>query len=239
MTQSNSDQIMADARNALNNVRYARSIGLKSKALKRKHLWGKIGRVAIATGAVIVGAGIVGAIIGGIGIEGVMITALAVAGASYFFGKYPQMPIPKAEDLFRENLDVLAGKTEIWLEHQRPALPAPAVQLVDGIGVQLDRLAPQLQQLDEKEPAAMEVRKLVGEHLPELINGYKKIPPHLRKEERNGSTPDQQLVDGLGVIRDEIDTVTRQLANGELDKLAVRGRFLELKYQGATDEEPA
>jgi hypothetical protein len=54
----------------------------------------------------------------------------------------------------------------------------------------------------------------------------------LRKEERNGSTPDAQLQDGLKVISKEIDTVTRQLANGELDKLAVRGRFLEMKYIG-------
>ncbi|MEM1131876.1 MAG: hypothetical protein AAGH53_02965 [Pseudomonadota bacterium] len=230
-----SDEIMADARNALNNVRYARSIGTKSKALKRKHWWGKAGRIAIAAGVVIVGAGIIGAIIDGIGILGVMAVGLTIAATTFFFSQYPKMPIPKAEDLFRENLDVLAGKTEIWLEHQRPALPAPAVPLIDSIGVQLDQLAPQLQQLDEKEPAAMEVRKLVGEHLPELINGYKQIPPHLRKEERNGSTPDEQLVNGLGVIRNEIDTFTRQLANGELDKLAVRGRFLELKYQGAGD----
>lgn len=231
-----SDEIMADARNTLSNVRYARSIGLKSKALKRQHFWGKLGRVAIAAGVVVVGAGIVGAIIDGIGITGVMATGLAIAATTWFFSQYPKMPIPKAEDLSKEKLDVLAGKTEIWLEHQRPALPAPAIQLVDGIGVQLDQLAPQLKQLDEREQAAMEVRKLVGEHLPELINGYKKIPPHLRREERNGSTPDQQLVDGLGVIRNEIDTVTRQLANGELDKLAVRGRFLELKYVSAEDD---
>lgn len=233
---SNSDQIMAEARNSLNNVRYNRSIGIKSRALKRQHWWGKAGRIVIAAGVVIVGAGIAGAIIDGIGVLGVMATGLAIAATTAFFSQYPKMPIPKAEDLSKEKLDVLAGKTEIWLEHQRPALPSPAITLVDGIGVQLDQLAPQLQQLDEREPAAMEVRKLVGEHLPELINGYKKIPPHLRREERNGSTPDQQLINGLGVIRNEIDTVTRQLANGELDKLAVRGRFLELKYVGAEDD---
>ncbi len=226
------EEIMANARDSLQNVRYNRSIGLKSRALKRRHFWRKLGRTAIAVGAVIVGAGIVGAIIGGIGFEGVMITALAVAGASYFFSKYPKMPIPKAEDLSKENLDVLAGKTEIWLEQQRPALPAPAIKLVDDIGVQLDALAPQLQQLDERQPAALEVRKLVGEHLPELITGYQRIPASLRKEKRNGSTPDAQLEDGLKVISKEIDTVTRQLANGELDKLAVRGRFLEMKYIG-------
>jgi len=226
------EEIMANARNSLSNVRYARSIGLKSKALKRSHFWGKVGRVAIAAGVIVVGAGIVGAIIDGIGFTGIMLVGLAIAGTTAFFSKYPRMKIPRAEDLTKENLDVLAGKTEIWLEQQRPALPPPAIKLVDNIGMQLDALAPQLQQLDERQPAAMEVRKLVGEHLPELITGYTRIPAHLRKEERNGSTPDAQLQDGLKVIADEIDTVTRQLANGELDKLAVRGRFLEMKYIG-------
>lgn len=226
------EEIMANARTSLQNVRYNRSIGLKSRALKRSHFWAKVGRVAIAAGVIIVGAGIVGAIIDGIGFTGIMIAGLAIAASTLFFSNYPKMKIPKAEDLTKEKLDVLAGKTEIWLEQQRPALPAPAINLIDTIGVQLDALAPQLQQLDERQPAALEVRKLVGEYLPELITGYQRIPVSLRKEERNGSTPDAQLQDGLKVISKEIDTVTRQLANGELDKLAVRGRFLEMKYIG-------
>lgn len=226
------EEIMANARDSLSNVRYNRSIGLKSRALKRSHFWGKVGRIAIAAGVIIVGAGIIGAVIEGIGFPGVMLAGLAIAGTTLFFSNYPKMAIPKAEDLSKEKLEVLAGKTEIWLEQQRPALPPPAIRLVEDIGLQLDALAPQLQQLDERQPAALEVRKLVGEHLPELITGYQRIPAHLRKEERNGSTPDAQLEDGLKVIAKEIDTFTRQLANGDLDKLAVRGRFLEMKYIG-------
>ena len=82
----------------------------------------------------------------------------------------------------------------------------------------------------EAEPAAAEVRKLVGEHLPELINGYKKIPDSLKHKEYAGKTPAQQLVDGLKTIDREIETMTGQIARGELDKLAVRGRYLEMRY---------
>ena len=111
-------------------------------------------------------------------------------------------------------------------------LPAPAIHLVDQIGIKLDALTPQLAGLDENEPAAAEIRKLVGEQLPEFIKGYERVPSALRGVERNGKTPDQQLVEGLGVIGREIDEMAAQLAQGDLDALSTRGRYLEIKYQG-------
>ena len=89
--------------------------------------------------------------------------------------------------------------------------------------------------LDDNDPAAREVRKLVGEHLPELINGYKRIPDALKRKEHGGKTPEQQLVDGLKVIDREIETMTGQISRGELDKLATRGRYLEIRYEGSDD----
>jgi hypothetical protein len=142
------------------------------------------------------------------------------------------MPMPTMESLRQTDLETLAGKTEIWLEAQRPALPAPAIPLVQNIGLRLDALAPQLQTLEESNPAAREVRKLVGEHLPELINGYKRIPEPLRRQDNSGKTPEQQLIDGLKLIDREIETMTGQIARGELDKLATRGRYLEIRYDG-------
>ena len=232
-----SDQIMHEARQARHRIVYNRSIGMKSRALKKNHFWKKVGRIAIAAGVITVGLGIIGTIINGIGFTGVMLGGLAIAASPIIFANYPKMRVPSADSLPNEKLEVLAGKTEIWLETQRPALPAPAVKLIDGIGVQLDALAPQLQTLDEREPAAMEVRKLVGEHLPELITGFRKIPPHLQKESRNGRTPEEQLVGGLKTIGQEIDGMTRKIANGELDKLAVRERYLELKYDKSVESE--
>jgi hypothetical protein len=229
---SNSDDTLNAAARSLRNVRFA-PIGTKSQALRRAHFWGKLSKAIMAVGAVLIGAGIIGGIIGGIGFWGVMITALLVATAAYVLMRFPQMPMPTTESLKLTDLGTLAGKTEIWLEAQRPALPAPAVTLMQDIGVRLDQLAPQLQTLDDNDPAAREVRKLVGEHLPELINGYKRIPESLRNKEHAGKTPAQQLVDGLKTIDREIDTMTGQISRGELDKLAVRGRYLEIRYDGA------
>lgn len=233
---SQSDEILNNSRRALHNVRYA-PIGTKSQALRRAHFWGKLSKATLAVGAVLIGAGIVGAIIDGIGFWGVMITGIAGAAAAYVLMRYPEMPMPTTESLRQTDLGTLAGKTEIWLEAQRPALPAPAVTVMQDIGVRLDQLAPQLQTLDDNDPAAREVRKLVGEHLPELINGYKRIPDSLKRKEHGGKTPEAQLVDALKLIDREIETMTGQISRGELDKLAVRGRYLELKYDHAGDPE--
>jgi hypothetical protein len=231
---SQSDEILEGSRRALRNVRMP-PIGTKSQALRRAHFWGKVSKAALAVGAVLIGAGIVGAIIDGIGFWGVMITAIMGSAAAYLLMRYPEMPMPTTETLRQTDLGTLAGKTEIWLEAQRPALPPPAITIMQDIGTRLDQLAPQLQTLDDNDPAAREVRKLVGEHLPELINGFKRIPDSLKRKEHGGKTPEQQLVDGLQLIDREIETMTGQISRGELDKLAVRGRYLELKYDQASD----
>lgn len=210
--------------------RRAASIGRGSARLKARHLARKAMRVAIAAVAILVGAGIVGAIIGGIGFGGVMITALAILAAIVVFGMFPRMKVPRRADLNKGDVRQLVGRTELWLEAQRPALPAPAVTLVDRIGTQLDALGLQLEGVDQAHPSAQEVRRLVGEHLPEMVDAYRRIPAHLRREERAGSTPDAQLVESLGRISTEIDSVTRQLADGALDDLAIRTRYLDYRY---------
>jgi hypothetical protein len=229
---SQSDEILDGARRSLKRVRMGPPIGTKSRALRRAHLFGKIARAATAVGVVLVGAGVAGAILNGIGFWGVMATALVGATAAWYFLRFPQLPLPTMESLRQTDLATLAGKTEIWLESQRPALPAPAIPLVQNIGLRLDALAPQLQTLGETDPASREVRKLVGEHLPELINGYKRIPEPLRRQDNSGKTPEQQLIDGLKRIDREIETMTGQIARGELDKLATRERYLEIRYDG-------
>lgn len=232
---SQSDEILQNARRSLQNVRMGPPIGMKSRALRRAHFYGKVARAAMAVGVVLVGAGIIGAIVDGIGFWGVMITGILGAAAAYVLLRYPEMPMPTVESLRQTDLATLAGKTEIWLEAQRPALPAPAIPIVQNIGLRLDALAPQLQTLEESNPASREVRKLVGEHLPELINGYKRIPEPLRRQDNGGKTPEQQLVDGLSRIDREIETMTGQIARGELDKLATRERYLEIRYDGGAE----
>jgi hypothetical protein len=230
MSESN-QQIYDNAANYYRSYKFAESIGERSKGLKRGHFRKKLARAAVITVGVLVGASVVGGILNGIGFWGVMISAGLIAGGIWAAMKFPKMKIPTPSTLVQSDLKTLAGKTEIWLESQRPALPRPAVKIIDDIGTQLDMLSPQLQKLDEGEPAAYEVRKLMGEHLPELISGYRAIPEPMRKKSNDsGNSPDEQLISGLSLIAKEISGVTQQIAKGDIDNLSIRGRYLELKY---------
>jgi hypothetical protein len=237
MTMSEVDKISALGNAAIERSRERRRpIGTKSVALRRQHLYRKLGRMLIAGGVVLLGAAVFGLLIQPLGFVGLLALLVLLIGVAVLFGRSP-FPEPQQADLPKTDLKQLAGRTEIWLEAQRPALPAPARQLVDGIGVQLDLLAPQLQTLDASSPAAANIRKLVGEDLPELVAGYQRIPAGLRGEAHAGRTPDETLVGGLKTLESEIGHAARSLAAGELDKLATRERYLQLKYQGVGDED--
>ena len=211
--------------------RRSASIGQGSARLKLAHWRKKLIRVALAIFGIFIAAGVAGTLLNGIGFTGVMLTVLAIVVALFVFGNWPKMKPPRRADINKGDVKQMVGRTELWLEAQRPALPPPAATILDGIGVQLDALGVQLEGLDQNSREAVEVRKLVGEHLPEMVDSYRKVPQHLRTEKRpDGRTPDQQFTDSLGKISREIDGITRSLAEGSLDELAVRGRFLEYKY---------
>lgn len=200
---------------------------------KRKHeaeVLKRVARIAVADLAIIVGALIAGWFVP-LGVGGAMLVMGLLIAATLALAIFPVAATPTPERLAETPLKALPFQTEQWLEGQRRALPAPAQTLIDSIGVKLETLGPQLATLDEREPAAFEVRKLVAEQLPELVKGYARVPEPLRRTARNGATPDQQLVDGLRVIDEEIAQMTAQLAQGDLDLLATRGRYLQIRYQ--------
>jgi hypothetical protein len=238
----NSDLILGAAGRSLADQRAGgrrRPVPQGARQIRRGHFGRKLRNVAFAVLGIWLGLSIIGGIISGIGFTGLAIGAAATVAAVWFLGQYPKFKMPSRADLNPANPDVkaLVGRTELWLESQRRALPPPAVKLVDQIGLQLDSLGDQLIGLDQASPQAAEVRKLVGEHLPDMIDGYRRIPENLRHEERGGATPAKQFIDGLQTISGEIDSVTRQLAAGALDNLAIKTRYLEYKYGDAAHEE--
>lgn len=233
-----SDQILAAASQSLatqragGTHRSASSIGKGSADLKLKNLLRKVRNIVLAIFAIWLGAGIAGAFIGGIGFWGVMAVVVATAIAVAVFSSFPNVKVPKRAELTKGDPKQMVARTELWLEAQRPALPAPAVQVVDQLGVQLDALGLQLETIDAAHPAMNEVRELVGEYIPETIDNYRKVPEHLRKEAHAGKTADERLTESLTKLSGEVDRVTRRLAEGALDDLAVKSRYLEYRYAG-------
>jgi hypothetical protein len=239
-----SESIIREARASLDDQRAGgrrrKSIGRASARMKAGHFARKLRNLFIGLFAIVVGTSIIGSVIGGIGPMGVLaVVALAVVTALVLL-RYPSLKVPDRASLNSPDVRQLVGRTELWLESQRPALPPPAAKLVGGIGVRLDELEALLVEVDQKHPTALQIHKLVGEDLPEMIEGYQRIPERMRYEERAGTTPTRQLEEGLKVIGREIDSINRQLAEGSLDDLAIRTRYLDYKYgDGAELPAPA
>lgn len=227
---SRSDRVLADAEAVLRR-HSERGQSLTARARQRRNagLIRKVKYAFWAVLAVILGSAVAGFVVP-LGTTGVMIALGVVIAALLLIGLLPTETRVRTEALAETPLTALPLQTEIWLENQCKALPAPAVTLVDSIGTKLEILSPQLEKLGPQDPAALEVRRLLADHLPELVTGYQSIPQPLRREERNGRVPEKQLVEGLAVIDAEIGRMSESLASGDLDKLATQNRFLELKY---------
>ncbi|RZT47406.1 hypothetical protein EV283_2890 [Sphingomonas sp. BK036] len=202
----------------------------RAKSRQTQAIGKRLTRIAVADVAILIAAMVIGWIVP-LGIGGAMLVMALLVAATVLFAVWPAERAPTPERLAAVDVRALPAQTERWLEAQRPALPAPAMTLVDRIGLRLETLTPQLATLDANTQEAVDVRKLIGEQLPAFVKDYEKVPPSLRTTPRNGRTPDAELVDGLKLIEQEIGEMTARLAQNDLDNLSTRGRFLEMKYK--------
>ena len=234
---SETDLAVGDAREVMHRVRGREPdmIVRRPRRMRRTSLAKRVARIAVADAAILVAAVVIG-LIGPLGMFGALAVMALLIAATVTLAIWPGEPAPVAAERLREvEVRALPSQTARWLDAQRPALPAPAIQVTDRIGRRLDELDRQLATLDPASPAAGEVRKLVGEQLPDFVRDYARVPAHLRGLERNGKTPDRQLVEGLELIDREIGEMSAHLAQGDLDTLATRGRFLEIKYRDGVE----
>ena len=178
-----------------------------------------------------------GFLLGPKGVEGLVAAPLLLffsyAGILYWtFKRRPELPItlsalPKASEIA-----LLPAQTDDWLDQQRTFLPYAAQTKLDSIGQRLDELALQVQKLDPNQPVALDLRRLLGEELPELVNAYRKVPAGLQtKPLHDGPSPERRLIEGLATIDEQIGHMHERLAAEDLNALATHQRYLDLKYK--------
>ena len=190
---------------------------------------------------VILGAGVVGLIAMVLGwslligpVKALGIIMLIIAGFAMFVaaGLFSRDPAIRLDTIAQGPLPAIADKTDRWLSQQRLALPAPAQSLSDQIGARIAHLRPQLATINEQSLEAMELRRLIGEELPDLVTKYTAVPKNLRREDRNGRVPEDELIAGMRLLDTQIDGISRTIGAAEMDKLSSQKRYLELRYQG-------
>src|SRR5688500_11004855 len=102
-------------------------IGRGSAEIRQRNLMKRIKLIGVSLLGIVVASMVAGIVLDGIGFTGIMIAFLAIVAATFLFSNYPKVRIPKRSDLNTGNVRHMVARTELWLEHQRPALPPPAV----------------------------------------------------------------------------------------------------------------
>jgi hypothetical protein len=208
----------------------------RQRRKRRRRVFAKVVKTAgllwVATFAIVAGMIATGHLFGPRGVEGLLALPIVLTltwAAILFFSLRSK---PSTETIVVGDVAQLPARTEEWLEGQRRALPAAAREQLDSIVLQLEALTPQLATLDPQLPAAQELRRLLGEELPELVRGYQKVPRALQQQPLDGgASPDRQLSEGLNTVGAALGRLHERLAADDLRALATQQRYLEMKYK--------
>jgi hypothetical protein len=191
----------------------------------------RVATMGAAILALIVATIAFGLIVGPIGWNGLFIVALLTLAILIGFSLWPAEPSRVA---YSDELPTasLVRSLEDVLVRERRALPAPAARRVDAISAQLPLLESRLGEVDALDPLAQDARRLMGKHLPELIERYERIPAAYRHQpDGEGLTADQRLVSSLDAAKDALDDIGARLAQGDRQAFETQGRFIESRYK--------
>ena len=191
----------------------------------------KIATTLIAVAIVMVATIVLGVIVDGIGIGGFMLSILAMAAAAAFF-LVPRREKPIVD--YKDDMpnQAVVQRLDTLLTRKRAALPALAGRRIDAISQQLPMLESRLGETQILDPLAQDARRLMGKHLPELIERYERVPPAYRAErDGEGLTVDERLIQGLDAAKTALDDLGRKLAHEDLSAFETQGRFIESRYK--------
>ena len=203
-----------------------RQVGRAAQGVGRK-----LANMGMAIGALIVATIAFGLFVGPIGWTGLFVVALATLAILMLFSVWPNQPkrVAYSEDV---PTPTLLRQLDTLLTRERRALPAPAARPIDAISAQLPLLESRLGEMDALDPLAQDARRLVGKHLPELIDRYERVPAEYRHHpDGEGLTVDQRLVASLEAARTALDDIGAKLAQGDRDAFETQGRFIESRYK--------
>jgi ElaB/YqjD/DUF883 family membrane-anchored ribosome-binding protein len=199
----------------------------------------RLATMGMAIGLLIVATIGFGLVVGPIGWTGLFLVGLATLAILLLFSFWPSEPKRVA---FSEQVPTgtVVRQLESMLVRRRRALPAPAAQRADAIGAQLPLLESRLSEVDPLDPLAQDARRLMGKHLPELIDRYERIPAAYRHEpDGEGLTADQRLVQSLDAARQALGEIGDRLVQGDRQAFETQGRFIESRYrERGGDEAP-
>jgi len=192
----------------------------------------KIATIVIAVVAVLVVTAGIGLAVDGIGLTGLFVALAVMLGVILVIGFRPS-PAARPITPYKEEMtnQAVVQRLATMIDRHRTRLPANAGQRLSAIQSQLPMLESQLAGIAALDPVAQDARRLLGQHLPELIERYQRVPARYRHErDGDGMSVDERLVSGLDAARGAIDDLGRRLSQQEVDEFSTQGRFIESRY---------
>ncbi len=124
-------------------------------------------------------------------------------------------------------LDRLASHTQDWLLERCRALPSQAGPSLDRIVDRLRDLEPSLATVPADSPLGGEAQRLIGQHLPSLVDTYFGLPPG---ERTFYSETSSKLAESLGIVANQMDDLCERIAHERRIGFDTERRFLETRY---------
>lgn len=210
----------------------ARAAAKRERQRRSREVGRRFKRVMIALAAIFAVTVTLGILLpAGIGILGFVAAIIASIFSIFFLSFYPQARPQAAEVNTLSNTEVL-HRLDTLLTRERPALPLRALSEVDAISAQLPLLEKRLETLDPLDPLAQDARRLMGQHLPDLLGRFEKVPVAYRQQQDGGGmSVEDRLLSGLGAARSAIDDLGKKFAETDLNAFETQGRFIESRYK--------
>jgi hypothetical protein len=209
---------------------------VKSKAVREaekrrqqrrtRELIGRVKRgAAVAGTSGVAVAGLAAAPVGTAGMIAAAGAAAVATAAALIWPSGRREPAPGG--IIQCEFEQLAAEAENWLLERRLALPTGAGPSLDAILVALRDLEPHLCRLDSNDPLAGDARRLIGEHLPRLVQSYLALPS---QEQRSRSNTDR-LIASLDTVADELVRLCREAGRDRLLNFDTQERFIHSRYR--------
>lgn len=126
------------------------------------------------------------------------------------------------------DLDLLPWHVEEWLLERREQLPTRTHPALDAILLRLHDIQPFLAGLDPDGALAGDIRRLIGGHLPRLVDTYRELPA--TTVERRPEVV-KTLVASLGTVAEELARLCEEASRGHMLTFETQGRFIEDRYR--------
>jgi hypothetical protein len=123
--------------------------------------------------------------------------------------------------------DDLAGVAEAMRRARGDRFPQSALPATDAILARLDELRPYLKTLDPHSQTAGDAQRLIGRHLPKLIETYLALPPSARAGD---SDCNRRFTRSLDIVANELGALLEHASRGRHQSFETQWRFIESRY---------